>query len=324
MITSLLSIVAASAIGTPANVQEPGVTIEAPGPDGPLEGTWLKTGQPNAPIILIIPGSGPTDRDGNNPLGVRAATYKLLAEEMQINGISSIRADKRGSYGSFGAVKDLKAVYLDGYVEDIRSWVDTIRTETGAACIWLLGHSEGGLVALKTAQNPEGICGLILVAAAGRPLIDVMKEQFLANPANEPIVQPAFETLDLLAAGKRVDVSELPAPLPSIFAPPTQDFLIRQLTVDPRELASQIELPMLILQGDNDIQVNVADAQELKNANDSAELVLLEQVNHVLKIAPVDSPGANFATYNKPDLPLAESVVPPILSFVKNGAPTAK
>ena len=117
----------------------------------------------------IIPGSGPTDRDGNNPLGISAASYRLLAVGLAESGIGSVRIDKRGMFASTGAVADPNAVTIGDYVADVGSWVGTIREKTGTRCVWLAGHSEGGLVALAAAAKVTGLCGLVLIATPGRP-----------------------------------------------------------------------------------------------------------------------------------------------------------
>src|SRR6476660_9152363 len=92
--------------------------LTAPGPVGPLAGTYVDAGK-NAPVMLIIPGSGPTDRDGNNPLGITAAQYRLLAEALASKGISSVRIDKRGMFGSKAAVPDANAVTVGDYAIDV-------------------------------------------------------------------------------------------------------------------------------------------------------------------------------------------------------------
>src|SRR5579863_7065048 len=143
--------------------------VQAPGPLAPLRGTMLSPA-PGAPMMLIIPGSGPTDRNGNNPYGVRASTYRLLAEGLAQRGIGTVRIDKRGMFGSRAAVADGNAVTIGDYVTDTASWIAAIRKQTSAPCIWLLGHSEGGLVALASAQKTTDICGLVLGSTAGRPL----------------------------------------------------------------------------------------------------------------------------------------------------------
>ena len=145
------------------------VEVTVPGPKGDLAGTFVDAGK-GSPIVLIIPGSGPTDRDGNNPLGVKAAPYRLLAEALAAKGVSTVRADKRGMFGSKDAIADANAVSIADYASDAHQWVDALRKRTGAKCVWLLGHSEGAIVALAAGQQPQGLCGLILVAGPGRKL----------------------------------------------------------------------------------------------------------------------------------------------------------
>jgi len=166
------SIILASC-GKPADIKQPtneaiasapstalsGTTISS----GDLNGLWIDTGG-NSPIVLIVPGSGPTDLDGNNPMGVSANSYKLLAEGLAAKGISTVRVDKRGMFTS-EAAGDPNAVTLDIYAKDYRDWARTLTWETGRDCIYLLGHSEGGLMVSAAAIDNETVCGLILVAA---------------------------------------------------------------------------------------------------------------------------------------------------------------
>lgn len=207
----LASMLTLAAVALPSN------EIRTRGPSGDLLGTFLKADDPAAPVVLIIPGSGPTDRDGNNPMGVKAAPYRLLAEGLAADGISTVRIDKRGMFASAEAVPDANAATISDYVDDTHRWIGTITEKTRSECVWLLGHSEGGLVALAAAQSHEAICGVILVAAPGRPLGDVMKEQLRDNPANAAFLTQAVEAIDTLAAGERVEVADLPGPLASLF-----------------------------------------------------------------------------------------------------------
>jgi uncharacterized protein len=185
------------------------VPLTIPGPHGDIAGTFVDAGK-RTPIVLIIPGSGPTDRDGNNPLGVTAAPYRLLAEALASKGVSTLRADKRGMFGSKAAITDANAVTIGDYAADAHNWADALRKRTGAKCVWVLGHSEGGLVALTAGQQPEGICGLILVSTPGRKMSDVIREQLRANPANTLVLDPALKAIDSLEHGQRVDVTGMP------------------------------------------------------------------------------------------------------------------
>jgi uncharacterized protein len=319
MLATLL-LVAATVAATPSPTTQ--TFVQAPGPLGPLKGTMLAPAAGSAPIMLIIPGSGPTDRNGNNPYGVRAATYRLLAEGLAQRGIGTVRIDKRGMFGSRAAVADGNAVTIGDYVTDTTSWIATIRKQTGAPCVWLLGHSEGGLVALAAAQKASDICGLVLVSTAGRPLGEVLRQQIKDNPANAPILDQAMAAIDSLEAGKRVDITTMNPVLMPLFAPQVQGFLIDVFSYDPAKLIAKVTKPTLILQGKRDMQVGVADAERLKQAAPGAKLKLLDDTNHVLKTVTSDDRRANAATYANPRLPLAPGVVDAVADFVNSATKT--
>lgn len=289
------------------------VPLEVAGPQGPLAGTLLRPAAAQAAAALILPGSGPTDRDGNNPAGVKAGPYRLLAEGLAARGIATLRIDKRGMFGSEAAVADANAVTIPDYVADTAA----LRAATGVPCVWLIGHSEGGLIALAAAREVEGLCGLVLVAAPGRPLGDVIKAQLRANPFNAPLLPAAEAAIDALAAGNPVDPASLPAPLLPLFRPAVQGFLIGAFALDPARLAAEVRLPLLIVQGGKDIQVPVTDAERLKAAKAGAVLAVLPDANHVLKDVAGESRADNLATYQSPDLPLGQGVVATIAGFIQ-------
>ena len=290
--------------------------VMAQGPQGPLSGTLLDAGR-GTPVVLVIPGSGPTDRDGNNPLGVRAAPYRLLAEALAAKGVSTVRIDKRGMFASKDAAPDPNQVTIADYVADTRQWVDAIREGSGQKCAWLLGHSEGALVALAAAQKKDGLCGVVLVAGAGRRMSDVIRAQLRSNPSNAAILESAMSALESLDGGHRVDVTGLHPALQRLFAPQVQPFLIDMFRHDPAKLASTVAVPLLIVQGERDLQVTSADARALAAAQPKAKLVLLPRMNHVLKGVASDDRQANVATYADPSLPVDAGLVDAIAEFVR-------
>jgi uncharacterized protein len=306
--------VAAAALAAP--MESP---IEAPGPAGALQGTLLTPDSARGPVILIIPGSGQTDRDGNSPAGILAASYRLLAEGLAAHGATSVRIDKRGMFGSTAAAADANAVTIPDYVADVQAWTRVIRQRTKTSCVWLLGHSEGGLVAMAAAKNPD-VCGLLLVAAPGRPMGEILREQLKANAAAGPLLNQSLPAIDALEAGKRVDTATMNPALLRLFRPEVQGFLISAFSYDPRQLLAGYGKPVLILQGQRDLQVREADAQALEQADPKATLVLLPGVNHVLKSVASDDKGANFATYRDSSLPLAPGVVQSISDFLTSHA----
>ncbi|SOB86701.1 hypothetical protein SAMN06297144_1809 [Sphingomonas guangdongensis] len=281
--------------------------VTVPGPDGPLAGSLeAGTGTGKGPAVVIIPGSGPTDRDGNSPLGITAGSYRLLAEALAKRGATSIRIDKRGMFGSRAASADGNAATVADYAADARVWAALAAKRAGTRCAWLVGHSEGGLVALVAAQQARDLCGVVLLSAPGRRIVDVMRDQFAANPANAPILSDATRMLDAVEKGGTV--TDLPPPLSTMFPLAVQSYLGRLNAYDPAALARSAVVPIVVVQGDADLQVPVADAQRLAGANPKAQLVVVPGVNHVLKRTGSDR-SANLRSYADVSLPIDEGVV---------------
>ncbi|MBX9814935.1 MAG: hypothetical protein A4S12_12685 [Proteobacteria bacterium SG_bin5] len=298
-------------LATPAAAQDREVSIA--GPQGALHGALLAPPGAKA-VVVIIPGSGAINRDGDGPVLPRAQSYKLLAEGLAARGIASVRIDKRGLYSSAAAIADPNKVTIGDYAADARAWAAFAAKETGHPCAWLLGHSEGGVVALA-AGNAPAICGQLLVSSPGRPMAEVIRAQLRANPANAPLLPDADRALDALAAGKTIDVAGFHPALQQLFNPAVQGLLIDEFRQNPRELAAALKGPVLIVQGQADLQVTPADAAALKGGAPFAELLLVPGVNHVLK--HVDgTQGDNIASYSIPDRPIATEVVEGIADFI--------
>jgi len=295
-------------------------SLEAPTRSGPLKGTLVMPNAKPSAVVVIIPGSGPTDRDGNSPLGVKASTYRLLAEGLSSRGIATLRYDKRGMFASANAAKDPNAVTIADYGDDVQSWLTILKSKAQTPCVWVLGHSEGGLVALAAAKDLQGACGFILVSTPGRRLGEVLRSQLKANPANSPLLGQALPAIDALEQGRRVDTTKMNPALLPLFRPDVQGFLISMFSYDPSELISGISKPVLVLQGQRDLQVGEQDAQLLGRADHRARLVRLPNVNHVLKTVTSDDRAVNLATYGDPGLPLAPAVLEAISEFFAENA----
>lgn len=314
MLTAMMFAVAL-ANSAPAKSAE----FTAPGPSGALHGTLLQPPGKARATMLVLPGSGPTDRDGNNPLGVAGGPYRKLAEALAERGIATLRIDKRGMFASKAAIADANKVRIADYAADSRAWVAAARQATGARCVWLAGHSEGGLVALAAASAPH-VCGLVLIATLGRPMGTVIRDQLKANPANAPVLSAALAAIDQLEAGKHVDAAGLHPALQQLFAPQVQDFLIDTFRIDPARLLADYRGRVLIVQGDRDLQVTVADAERLAAADPRATLAIIAGANHVLRAVATDDRTANFATYGNTDLPLAPGIAEAVAAFVTSAA----
>ncbi|MEC8533588.1 MAG: alpha/beta hydrolase, partial [Pseudomonadota bacterium] len=175
--------------------------VTLPAQPAPLHGTLLAPDSPAA-VAVILPGSGPTDRDGNSPMGVSASTYRLLAEGLAAQGIATVRIDKRGIAASAAAGPAEADLRFDAYVADARAWAAEAARRADKPCAWLIGHSEGALVALKAVEGGDDkVCGLVLLSGAGRPAGVVLREQ-LEKGLPEPLKAPAFAALAELEASR--------------------------------------------------------------------------------------------------------------------------
>ena len=247
------ALLAASLLAGPVSTD-----IALPAQPAPLHGTLLTPEAPTA-VAVILPGSGPTDRDGNSPMGVAASTYRLLAEGLAEQGIATVRIDKRGIAASAAAGLDETKLRFDDYAADARAWAAEAASRTDQSCAWLIGHSEGALVALKAVEGGDDkVCGLILLSGAGRPAGVVIREQLQAR-LPEPLKTQAFAVLTELEAGRTV--ADTPPALAALFRPSVQPYLISWLPLDPAMLLAAYDGPVFIGQGTTDIQVGVIDAR---------------------------------------------------------------
>lgn len=262
----------------------------------------------NQACVLIIAGSGPTDRDGNNNI-MKNNSLKMIAHDLSKMGISSIRYDKRGVGSSFGAYKNESDLTFEDNVMIAGDFYD-LAVSFGYSKLFIAGHSEGSLIGILLSEKKSPY-GFISIAGAGRPIQHVLKEQY---EATAPIVRDsAHVVIDILASGKRIDT--LSPWLYSVFRPSIQPYIISWMQYNPVDELKKLTCPVLVLQGDQDIQVSTEDAYAL-TYNDSIELHVLDGMNHVLKKVGTDL-SKNRASYNDPTLPLHEDLIFSIGAFIK-------
>ena len=281
---------------------DPGdVTISTP--TGTLAGTVIDKGKLGA---VILNGSGNANRDGNAPDNDGHGTYLAIAQGLAANGISSLRFDKRGIGESAPAMAHENDITMPLMGEDAKAAAAELKHRLGAKCVWLVGHSEGGVVALVAAQGNPDICGLVLLASPGRPMPVILHEQLdRVLPADQK--EAAFAVLDNLSAGR--PFGDVPPSIKGLFRPSLEPYLRSQATLDPSALAAKLTVPVLILQGDVDVQISLADAQALAKAKPDAVLKIEPGINHSQRIATDDS-GKGF-------VPLAPGLIDSITAFLK-------
>ena len=277
---------------------------------GDLHGTLLipENKQP-LPVVLIIAGSGATDRNGNAP-GMNADIYRALADSLSANGIASLRYDKRGVGESTPAMRSESELTFDVSIADAAGWIGSLKSDPRFSTVTVLGHSEGSLIGMIAAKTAHAD-GYISVSGAGQRIDRIIIKQL--REAAPQFAEQASILLDSLSKG--YTVHEPGGPLNSLFRSSVQPYVISWLKRDPQEEIKKITIPILILQGTTDIQVSVDEARMLKAAKPEATLVLIDSMNHILRQAPADR-QANILTYNVPSLPLKPQLVSAIDVFV--------
>ena len=238
-------------------------------PTGKLAGTLeVSSVAGPQPVVLLVAGSGPTDRDGNNPLlpGKNDA-LKLLAIGLARRGIASLRYDKRGIGASTStlAEKDLR---FDDFVADAVAWLRELRAQRRFSRVAIAGHSEGALIATVAALR-EPVEGVVTLEGAGRPAATVLREQLAAQlPAGSPLLSAADRIVGELSAGRTTP--DVPATLAAAFRPSVQPYLISWFRYDPARELGLVTAPRAIVQGTADVQVTRTDGDALHAAAPAA------------------------------------------------------
>jgi len=280
---------------------------------GVLHGTLLiPTGTKSPmPVALIIAGSGPTDRDGNSPLlPGKNNSLKMLADALGQHGIATLRYDKRGVGASAGAMGQESDLRFTTYVDDAVDWLEWLRADPRFSQRIVIGHSEGSLIGVLAAQR-SSVSHVVSVAGAGRPIEEVLDEQ-LSRMLSPELLGDTRRILAELKTGRAVE--SVPPQLAAIFRPSVQPYMISWLPIDPAREVGRLTVPVLVVQGTTDIQVNKADADRLANGHSRATVETIEGMNHVLK--EVRDPSQQAASYSDPALPLHPRLVESIATFV--------
>jgi acetyl esterase/lipase len=305
-------------IATATAIGEVEKQVSFKGADGTiLRGTLLlPTDDPSRrfPALVLLQGSGPTNREGNQLPWVLTNFLKQIAGAMADHGIATLRFDKRGMYANKSELPKDPNLYGDFYrwekfAGDVRSAYEFLSTQPqiDPQRVGILGHSEGGSLALIVGNQlqSEGHppATLILIGAIGRSFDVVIAEQL-----NRLVKQfPADHAKLLVDANERImksirDTGTIPADVPAelqpLYHPYLGKFLQSDFATNTTKLAAQFSGPVLVINGEKDIQVSAErDAKPLDEALksrkvDDHELFIVPNASHNLKVVvgPAD-PG---------------------------------
>jgi len=264
------------------------------------------------PVVVIIAGSGPTDRNGNSLMGIRPNAYAQLAWRLAERGIATLRYDKRGMPGTKGTF-DMMTMTLDDFAADARAAAESLAHDTRFSRVLLLGHSEGSSLALLAARAGPPVAAVISVSGLGRPLGVVLREQLSRQFDSATLVRYDAAMAQYLRGEQPKDVPPQLAPL---FVPINLSFMKSLSAFDPPAAIRAVRQPVLIVQGGRDLQVTVADAERLHAAKPDAQLVVVPLANHVLKQTTEMTLNGQMPTYQNPAVPIMPVVANAIADWI--------
>lgn len=277
-----------------------------------LKGTLLKPkGQQEYPLVIIIPGSGPTDRNGNQK-HLKNNSLKQLAERLSSNNIATFRYDKRILQQLKNDDFKEEKVSFDGFIEDAKTIVKYFKKSPRYTKIYIAGHSQGSLVGMVAAQ--EHVDGFISIAGAGQSIDKVIEHQ-VENTAPS-LANSAKEAFNKMRKGKIA--KDYDPQLETLFRKSVQPFMISWMKYDPTVEIKKLTIPVLLINGDKDLQVPVSEAETLKEHKPDATLKIIKDMNHVLK--QIDGEGkydTNATSYTNPNIPLSDELVNVLIDFIK-------
>jgi uncharacterized protein len=260
-------------------------------------------------LVILIAGSGPTDRDGNQK-GLTNNSLKLLAQALANNGIAVYSYDKRIFAQIASGKLDEASLSFDNFIDDAKAVIHYFKNQKKYHSITIAGHSEGALIGMVAANGNAN--AYISIAGAGRPIDEVLLEQIGKQaPFLKEEVQKNLETLK---SGTTFELKN--QMLASLFRASVQPYMISWIKYNPQTEIKKLQIPTLLINGDKDIQVSVQDAQLLQQAKPDAQLKIIPNMNHIFKLIKGDD-AENKASYTNPDLPIATDLSELITTFIK-------
>ena len=275
-----------------------------------MDGTLLIPEQNEAnKLAIIIAGSGPTDRNGNQNFLINNS-LKKLAEELTNNGIATFRYDKR-------IVKQIRQgnldnnIKFDDFINDASDVITHFKTSNQFSEIFVIGHSQGSLVGMIASQDK--VNGFVSLAGTGQNIGDVIIEQI--NNTAPMLKEDTEQVVSILKAGKTTN--DYPLALSSMFSKDIQPFMISWMAYNPTNIINSLNCPVLIVNGTKDLQVSVKEAELLKRANDNSNIVIIEKMNHVLIEIEGDD-LENSKSYNESFRKISPTLIENITNFIKS------
>lgn len=262
-------------------------------------------------LIILLAGSGPTNRNGNQ-IGMQNNSLKYLAEDLADGGYSVFTFDKRIIAQIIAGNVNESEARFDDLIADAVSVSDYFKKTTKYNKFIFAGHSEGALVGMIAAQKTKA-SAFISISGPGRRCDEVIVEQIEKQMPSQKEKTIAY--FNLLKKGETFK-NETPV-LQSLFRESVQPYMISWLKYNPQEEIKKTDCPTLIINGDKDLQVTPKDARLLNEAQQKSTLVIIKDMNHVFKTITGDE-KENMEAYSKPEVKNNPELSQTILKFLNS------
>ncbi|WP_124981178.1 alpha/beta hydrolase [Nonlabens xiamenensis] len=271
---------------------------------------WLPEIKKRHPLLIMIGGSGVVDRNGNEP---RSKSFHLqqLADSLAVRGVATFRYDKR-TFTQMKMRKNNESTLFTDFVKDAREVIRHFSEDPRFTDIYVLGHDQGSLVAMLAAE--PSVKGIISIAGAGESIDQLIIRQIAGQqPGLDKVARETF------ARVKQSDkpVEQIERDLYMIIGPPVQDFMKSWMAFDPAHELTQLSIPTLLINGSYNRQVDTLQTKLLKKAAPKSKLLIIKEMNHVLKKVPEDEIMAS-KSYVNPNFPLHPELIASILEFIES------
>lgn len=260
-------------------------------------------------LVILIAGSGPTNRNGNQ-VGTQNNSLKFLAEGLTQNGFAVFSYDKRIFAQMISKTMDEKKLSFEDFINDAKDVITYFKSQKKYAKIIIAGHSEGSLIGMVAAK--DNVDGYVSLAGAGRPIDEVISEQVAKN--SPTLKEVAATDFAILKEGKTFE-NKNPM-LASLFRESIQPYMISWIKYNPQDEIKKLQIPILIINGTKDIQVSPSDAELLHKANPKSTLKIIDNMNHIFKEIKVDDD--NVKSYSDPKLPVMPELIQLITTFINS------
>lgn len=269
----------------------------------------------NFPLVILVAGAGKADRNGNNvDVPGTTDTLKQLAEMLRARGVGSLRYDRRGTGEAYKLEAPGHMTGFTRHVLDLAAIIEAALALPRRGRLLIAGMNEGAWMAMATLSflgNSLPIDGLVVLDASGQSPMETLR-QSVENLDPESRAKALEAAQKLVETGTLIDV---PENLATFFAHGKKDWLVGWLAFNPVEVLKRVTAPVVLVYGENDMQVSREEFSKLVKAQPSAVIRVIPNMNYVLK--EVRSEDENYAAFTDPSFKVPTLLADLLAAYAK-------